>query len=177
MKKIAVIGSSGGHLFVLGGKDPAGLLDEIIRQAGAAQMEVSQAVFVAASKPLENPAPETPAALWVLQDGKPAVVFNGTLAEVNEQAKAPLAELAAGIRAGQVDGLVLVSADPQGADQEVLAAAAESKIPVAGTGGSSMAAARTLGANVISASGTTGTTNRTRAVGYISAFAGEWKLR
>ena len=51
------------------------------------------------------------------------------------------------------------------------------KIPVVGTGGTSTSNARALGANVISASGTTGTTNRSRAVGYISALAAEWKLK
>jgi hypothetical protein len=40
-----------------------------------------------------------------------------------------------------------------------------------------MSNARSLGANIISSSGTTGSTNRTRAVGYISAFASEWKTK
>ena len=49
MKKIAVLGSSGGHLFVLGGKDPQALLGEIVRQAEAAGFEISHIAFVAAS--------------------------------------------------------------------------------------------------------------------------------
>jgi len=54
MKKIAVIGSSGGHLFVLGGQDAQGLLDEIARQAGAAGFEVSHVAFVAASSSMDH---------------------------------------------------------------------------------------------------------------------------
>jgi hypothetical protein len=54
MKRIAVVGSSGGHLFVLGGSDPNALITEIIRQAGAAGIEVTKVVFVGASKPLES---------------------------------------------------------------------------------------------------------------------------
>ncbi len=49
MKKIAVIGSSGGHLFVLGGNNPQALLEEIINQAKAASIEVSHIAFIAAS--------------------------------------------------------------------------------------------------------------------------------
>ncbi len=177
MKRIAVVGSSGGHLYVLGGSDPNALISEIVRQAGAAGIEVSKVVFVGASKPLDRVSPETPAGLWVLQEGNPTAVYNGTLAEVNQAAVEPMNELAAAIRSGEVDGLVLVSADPRGANRPVLEAAVEAKIPVAGTGGTSMSDARAMGAHVISSSGTTGTTNRTRAVGFISAFASEWKMK
>ncbi len=177
MKRIAVVGSSGGHLFVLGGSDPNALLGEIIRQASAAGIEISKAVFVGATKPLDHVSPETPASLWVLDAGNPKAVFNGTLAETNEAVKEPINALAAAIRAGEIDGLILVSADPKGANRPVIEAAVAQKLPVAGTGGTSMSDARAMGARVISSSGTTGTTNRTRAVGFISAFAGEWKLK
>lgn len=177
MKKIAVIGSSGGHLYVLGGKDPQALVGEITRQAQAAGMEVSSIAFVAASGTLDHVTASTQAALWTQSAEGPREVFSGTLEDVNARAQAEMDSLAAAIRAGEVDGLVLVSADPKGLNRAALEAAAETKIPVAGTGGSSMAAARAMGANVISASGTTGSTNRTRAVGYISAFASEWKLK
>lgn len=177
MKRLAVLGSSGGHLFVLGGSDPNALLGEIVRQAGAAGIEVSQAVFIAATKPLDRAAPETPASVWVLEDGNPTSVFSGTLEEANKAAGDSVNAMAQAIQGGEIDGLILVSADPKGANKPVLDAAVAQKIPVAGTGGTSMSDARAVGARVISSSGTTGTTNRTRAVGYISAFAGEWKLR
>jgi len=46
-----------------------------------------------------------------------------------------------------------------------------------GTGGTSMAKAQSLGATVIAVSGTTGTTNRTRAIAGISALAKHWQLK
>lgn len=177
MKKIAIVGSSGGHLFVLGGRDPLALLDEVIKQANAATMTVSDIVFVAASTTLDKANLETPASLWQQTDEGLQEVFKGTLAEANEKAKEESLKLAEAIKKGEVDGLVLVSADPKDVNQSVIEAAAETKIPIAGTGGTSMAEARSLGGNVIAASGTTGSTNRTRAVGYISAFANEWKLK
>jgi hypothetical protein len=177
MKKIAIIGSSGGHLYVLGGKDPKSLLGEIIRQAEAAQIQVSHIAFVAASSSLDHITDSTNAALWVQTENGPQPRFEGSLKEANESAEAENQAIAEAIRKGEVDGLVMVSADPKGGNKVVIQAAADMNIPVAGTGGSSMAEARSQGANVIASSGTTGSTNRTRAVGYISAFAGEWKLK
>lgn len=177
MKRLAIVGSSGGHLYVLGGNNPRVLLDEITSQAEAANLEVSHIVFVAASTSLDHVSDETQAALWAQTKGGPEKTSEGLLSKVNDQAKAANKALAAAIRKGEVDGLVMVSADPKGINAEVIKAAAEMKIPVAGTGGTSMSDARSLGAKVISASGTTGSTNRTRAVGYISAFASEWKMK
>lgn len=177
MKKLAVVGSSGGHLYVLGGNNPRTLLEEITSQAKAANLEISHIVFVAANSSLDHVTEHTKGALWKQSSGGPTAAEEGSLSEVNKQAKAENKALAAAIRKGEVDGLIMVSADPKGINAEVIEAAAEKKIPVAGTGGSSMSTARALGANVISSSGTTGSTNRTRAVGYISAFASEWKMK
>jgi fructose-specific phosphotransferase system IIC component len=177
MKKIAVIGSSGGHLFVLGGNNPQVLLEEIIRQAESASIEVSQVVFVAASSSLDHITDQTKGTLWAQTPNGVIPSAEGKLNEINNEAVKANKNLAEAIRKGEIDGLVMVSADPKGINEEVLKAAAEKKIPVAGTGGSSMSNARSMGANVISSSGTTGSTNRTRAVGYISAFASEWKLK
>lgn len=177
MKRIALVGSSGGHLYVLGGKNPNDLLGEVVKQAEAAGIEVTKIAFVAATTSLDRATEQTPAALWVQSEGGPKEVFAGTLAEVNDRAKEESSAIAQSIRDGEIDGLILVSADPKGINRDVIEAAVEKKIPVVGTGGTAMADARSMGANVISFSGTTGTTNRTRAVGYISALASEWKLR
>jgi len=177
MKKLAVIGSSGGHLFVLGGNNPQVLLDEIVNQAKAANMEISDISFVAASTSLDHVTDKTSAALWEQSDSGPMPVFEGSLAEANEKAKEANQVLAEKIKNGEIDGIIMVSADPKETNSEVIKAAAEKGIPVAGTGGTSMSNARSMGANVVSSSGTTGSTNRTRAVGYISAFAVEWKTK
>ncbi len=177
MKRIAIIGSSGGHLFVLGGKDPKGLLDEIIRQATAAGIEVSHIAFVAATSSLDHITNQTTATVWTQTPEGPQPGIQLSLEEANKLAMTASDTIAEAVERGEVDGIVMVSGDPKNINQMVLKAAAEKKIPVVGTGGTSTSNARALGANVISASGTTGTTNRSRAVGYISALAAEWKLK
>lgn len=95
--------------------------------------------------------------------------FSGTLKEVNEYAKKTDGRLAELIDAEEVDGIMFVSADPEGANRQAMEAAARKQIPMAGTGGSGTAKIQNMGCNVISASGTTGTTNRTRAVAFATA--------
>jgi fructose-specific phosphotransferase system IIC component len=177
MKKIAVLGSSGGHLFVLGGKDPQALLGEIVRQAEAAGFEISHIAFVAASTSMDHVTDGTTATVWTQTAEGPKPSPEMSLDEANKMAEMESNKIAAAIRNGEVDGLILISADPKNINRDAIKAAAERKIPVVGTGGTSMAEARSMGANVISASGTTGTNNRSRAVGYISAFASEWKTK
>ncbi|MBI9042882.1 MAG: hypothetical protein JEZ06_00260 [Anaerolineaceae bacterium] len=177
MKKIAVIGSSGGHLFVLGGNKPEALLDEIVKQSEAASIEVAHIAFVAASTSLDKITDQTKGTVWGIENGALSSGNQIGIEAANEEAKKVSKKIAEEILNGNIDGLVMVSADPDGINKEVLEAASAKKIPVAGTGGTSMANARSFGANVISASGTTGSTNRTRAVGYISAFASEWDLK
>lgn len=177
MKKIAIVGSSGGNLYMQGGNDPQALLKEIFTQAGSAGMEVAFVEFIGASRSMDNIPQDAPARLFTLEGGSVTAGEQKPLNRVNEDAKAQDAQLARRIAAGEIDGIVMMSSDPNGINAASLAAAAAKKLPCVGTGGTSMAAAQKLGCNVISASGTTGTTNRTRAVAFISALAKEWKLK
>ncbi|MGI6382049.1 MAG: hypothetical protein ACOXZT_02345 [Tissierellaceae bacterium] len=70
-----------------------------------------------------------------------------------------------------------MSSDPKATNQHSIKAAVEKRIPIVGTGGSSTAHVQSMGGNVISASGTTGTTNRTRAVASIQALSKFWNLK
>ena len=99
------------------------------------------------------------------------MTFEGTLKEVNEKAVEVDGELAQKISAGEIDGRMFVSADPEGANAKAVEAAAKAGIPMAGTGGTGVALIQSKGCNVLSASGTTGTTNRTRAVAFTTALA------
>lgn len=74
------------------------------------------------------------------------------------------AQLAKKINDGEIDGVMFVSASPDVPTDQTMEACARAKIPMAGTGGSGVALTQNMGCNVLSASGTTGTTNRTRAV-------------
>lgn len=178
MKRIAIIGSSGGNLYMQGGNDPKALLREIFTQAGSAGIEVGFVEFIGASRTMDNIPADAPAKLYTLDDGGAVIAGEEKpLNAVNEDARQVDAVLADKIRAGQIDGIVLMSSDPKGINASSLAAAAEKKLPCVGTGGTSMGHCQKMGCNVISASGTTGTTNRTRAVAFISALAKEWKIK
>lgn len=175
-RRIAVIGSSGGNLRSHGGDDPAGLLRDVARQLGAAGLAVHDVQFVAAASSMDGISPTAPAQLWSW-DGGPVVLAEGPLAEIDEAARAHDARLAAAIADGEVDGLVLMSADPADTNARTVAAAAAAGLPAAGTGGTSIATAQRAGLRFVSVSGTTGTTSATRAVAYASGLARHWGLR
>ncbi|KAA9395639.1 PTS sugar transporter [Kocuria coralli] len=176
-RTIAVVGSSGGNLLSHGGNDPAKLIREVQQQLTAAGLALGEVQFVSASSSMDGVSQAVPAQLWSVEDGTPQVVATGTLGEINELARASDEHLAARVRAGEIDGLILVSADPGDTNARTIAAAADAGIPAAGTGGSSIAKAQQLGVNLVAASGTTGTTGTTRAVSYVSGLARHWKLR
>ncbi len=179
MKRIAVIGSSGGNLYNLGGKDPDKLVGEIAAQCNSAGMELGAVQFIAASESMDTAKETTSAVLygWNTEERRLAKRLEGTLKEVNEAAFELDADMAALIGSGQIDGLIVMSADPEGANGQAIRAAAEKSIPVVGTGGTSMALIGSKGAKVIAASGTTGTTNRTRAVSFITSLCKHWGMK
>jgi fructose-specific phosphotransferase system IIC component len=177
-KKVAIIGSSGGNLYYLGGKEPEKLLEELLLQIEAAGMECGSLQFIAAKASMDAIKNDTRAVLysWDESTKEPAIIAVGTIGEVNEAAALLDTEIAAKINNGEIDSLILMSADPNGANQLAVEAAANMKLPAAGTGGTSMAAIASKGVNVISTSGTTGTTNRTRAVSFLTALSKQFGL-
>lgn len=178
MKKLAIIGSSGGNLYNQGGNDPDGMMREIFAQADSAGIEVGYIQFIGTSGSMDGISMGAKARLYTLNGPKKLIVSEEkTLAEINEMSKESDKKLASMIREGEIDGIMLMSCDPKGVNKEAITAAAEKKIPIAGTGGTSMADTQVAGCRVIAASGTTGTTNRTRAISAISAFSKEWKIK
>ena len=177
MKKIAFIGSSGGNLFKQGGSDIQGMMKEILLQARAAEMELAAVQYILASASLDTASPDSPAKLYTWRDGNLYLEKEGTLSRINEAALAVDAQIAEQIRAGQIDGVMFVSAEPEKINHLAFAAAIEEGLPLAGTGASPVAKVQNMGGKVLSASGTTGTTNRTRAVAFTTAFAKEWGVR
>ncbi|OLS40850.1 PTS sugar transporter [Bacillus sp. MRMR6] len=177
-KKVAILGSSGGNLYYLGGKEPEKLLEELLLQIEAAGMECGSLQFIAAKASMDAIKKDTRAVLysWDESTKQPTISAIGTIGEVNEAAALLDAEIAVKINNGEIDSLILMSADPNGANQLAVEAAANMKLPAAGTGGTSMAAIASKGVNVISTSGTTGTTNRTRAVSFLTAFSKHFGL-
>ena len=177
MKKIAFIGSSGGNLFKQGGNDIQGMMKEILLQTRAAQMEVAAVQYILASSSLDTAGQDSPAKLYTWRDGELYLEKEGTLSQINDAALEVDARIAQMVREGQIDGVMFVSAEPDRINHLAFQAAIEAQLPLAGTGGSSVAKVQSMGGKVLSASGTTGTTNRTRAVAFTTAFAREWGIR
>ncbi|MBI9008499.1 MAG: PTS sugar transporter [Tenericutes bacterium] len=171
MKKIAIVGSSGGNLYSLGGKNPNKLLGEILTQADSAGVKVSNIVFIGATSSMDSIKSTTKASLYEIFNGNLVNSELVSLKEANELAKEADKKLSEDIMAGLVDGIVVMSADAKGVNSLSLEAAAAKKLPITGTGGTSMAYIQALGAKVISASGTTGTTNRTRAIAALTSLS------
>lgn len=178
MKTLAVIGSSGGNLFYQGGSDPKQMIGELNMQASGAKIKIGFIQYILASKTMDNISSDTKAQLISLGE-KDALITSAwsNLSEINQMAKKSDDHLAGMIMDGVIEGLILLSCDPEGVNKMALKAASVMNIPVVGTGGTSMAQVQALGCKVIATSGTTGTTNRTRAVTSISAFAKEWGLK
>jgi len=177
MKRIAIIGSSGGNLYNLGGKEPNKLLSEIIVQAKSAGMEIEDILFVGAEASMDNVKDTTKAALYFYQNDSIESTEKDGLSTINEEARKYDELLSAKILEGKVDGIVLMSADPKGINNSSIKAAVEKKIPITGTGGTSMANIQSMCGNVIAVSGTTGTTNRTRAISAITSLSKVFGLK
>ncbi len=176
-RRVTVLGSSGGNLRSHGGNDPELLIRDVARQVDAAGFLLASVQFVSTGTSMDGISEDAPAQLWLLTPQGFGITSTGTLAEINVQARRNDEILAAQVELGEIDGLILMSADPGDTNSRTLRAAARHRIPVAGTGGSSIAEAQQMGVNVVSASGTTGTTSTTRAVAYVSGLARAWNVR
>lgn len=176
-KQVAIIGSSGGNLYNQGGNNPRLMIKEILTQAQSAGIDISYIQFIGATSSMDNISKGTNAKLYTLENGEITESDEAPLNEINEMAKTSDKQLADKITNGEIDAMMLLSCDPKGVNNLAITAAAAKKIPLVGTGGTSIANTQSLGGRVISASGTTGTTNRTRAVAFVSALAKEWKLK
>lgn len=174
MKNLALIGSSGGNLYNLGGKDPKKLITEMQIQADAAGMELEDVIFIGANASMDNINKNTEAKLYSLSENEITSTSLDLLTNINERAIEKDRKLAERIRNDEISGVIFVSADPSNINKATLKAVAEKGLPVTGTGGTAMANIQSSGARVIAVSGTTGTTNRTRAISAISSFAKEF---
>ncbi|MFR4626625.1 MAG: hypothetical protein ACLT8Y_09165 [Dorea formicigenerans] len=129
-KKIAFIGSSGGNLYKQGGNNLPAMMKEICGQTKAADMEITFVQYVLASGSLDNVGPDSPATLYTWNGTEVQAVFQGTLTEVNVEAEKVDAKLAKKIDDGEIDGVMFVSASPDGANRQAMEACARTKIPM-----------------------------------------------
>lgn len=87
MKRLAVVGSSGGNLYTQGGNDPKKMMDEIFTQAGSAGIKISYIQFIGTNTTMDNISQDAKAGLWVLQDENARCISEDTLADINRQQK------------------------------------------------------------------------------------------
>ena len=81
------------------------------------------------------------------------------------------------IRAGEIDGVMFVSAEPDKINHQSFQAAIDTGLPLAGTGGSSVAKVQSMGGKVLSASGHHRYNKPDQSVAFTTAFAKEWNIR
>ncbi|MFT8362192.1 MAG: hypothetical protein ABF608_03365 [Sporolactobacillus sp.] len=178
MKKLALIGSSGGNFYRLGGNAPEEMLRTLLRTMAVADFEWQDALFVAADRSFDQKTnDDARASLYILEEGHLKHIGQGTIQDINQRAAQYDVEIAERIDAGDIDGLVAISSDPQGINKHAVAAAARKAIPIVGTGGTSMAAIQQAGGNVITISGTTGTSVETRSLSFLYAFRRFWHIQ
>ena len=128
-RRIAILGSSGGNLRSHGGSDPARLIADVARQLEAAGFVLEEVQFVSAATSMDNVSQSTPATLWGADDSGPHIIQEGPLSEINALARQNDERLAARVRDGEIDGLILMSHDPGDTNAQTVAAAAAAEIP------------------------------------------------
>lgn len=182
-KNAALIGSSGGGTATLGHTDPPSLLRIVHEQLQLCGGRLVVATFVAldGGKGMDGANEETEMAtaftVEVVQEDFNCIVRKkGTLKEVNLEIREKEDErIAREILDGYIDGLICISCHT-GLFKKTLTAAATKKIPVTGSGGTSLSQAVAEYGLKLSgnAGGSVATTSFSRAVSFAYALAGCW---
>jgi hypothetical protein len=193
-KRVVLIGSSGGgtatlghnnvsefvklisdHLNSFGGGDD----DDDNELAVTVNLDTVLCVSLDNGGGLDSVTGEEDATLLYIQDsGSKEVIFHNSLDQINKRMKKYDESVATDIQEGKVHGLITVSCDPS-ILPHTFQAAAKQKVPITGTGGTSLSMAtskyklRLIG----NAGGSVGTTPETKAISFASAFSEEWDLK
>jgi fructose-specific phosphotransferase system IIC component len=147
------------------------------KQLEGAELKTTRVQFVAAGQTMDGIKETASASLWTLEGESLVESEPGSLSEINKIAGEADRKLAEEIGRGEIDALVMISADPEKVNRLAVEAAVKAGIPATGTGGSSVSRAQARGLKVISVSGTTGTTNRTRAIASAVALSKHFKTK
>lgn len=190
---VALIGSSGGGAATLGHTEPTQLLQTINDELAKIQGDwcLTHALFVSlhGGRGLDSANPtESTATLHAIDCNETEdktnksgasvrVVQSDILAEVNKTCFQMDASIAEAILGGEVKGLICVSCDP-GIHSKTLEAASVMRIPVTGSGGTSLSIAVTrFDIQLVGNSGGSVATNSyTRAISFAHALATAWKM-
>ena len=184
-KRVVLIGSSGGGTATLGHNNTSDfvkLISDHLKNIGdeSSRVDLDTVLFVS----LDNGAgfdsvsgDENATLLFIRDGGSKEATYHDTLDRINEMVKEFEASTAIGVEKGNVHGLISVSCKPS-LFSRTLKAAAKRKVPVTGTGGSSLAMATTeFKLRLIGNSGgSVGTTPKTKAISFASALSKDWNL-
>jgi hypothetical protein len=172
-KKIAIIGSTGGNLYLQGGRLAKDLLDSVEKEAEKWGFIIGTILYLCADQSMDAIHSDSPVRLITRGIGSSGSIF-GELAKINRSIRRGSEEIGDAIKNGEIDALISISADPFAANRSLFEAAASLRIPIVASGASSVAWMRELGCNVIYASGTTGTSSEFRALNYMTALVRYW---
>ncbi|EGD83702.1 hypothetical protein PTSG_11457, partial [Salpingoeca rosetta] len=141
------------------------------------QQQAADALHAALLWELETDAKHPSSAATVpppLPSTNPTAVctYRGALAQANERARQADAALARHIAAGHIDAVITLSSDPLNVNSRTIKACIQARVPVVGTGGTSVSEITLAGARVIGMSGgSVATTPLTLAASNTSALA------
>jgi hypothetical protein len=184
-KRVVLIGSSGGGTATLGHNNTSDFVKLIADHLNCIGGEPSRVnLYTVLFVSLDNGAgfdsvsgEENATLLFVRDGGSKQATYHDTLDKINEMIKEFEASTAIDIEEGNVHGLISVSCKPS-LFSRTLQAAAKRKVPVTGTGGSSLAMATTeFKLRLVGNSGgSVGTTPETKAISFASALSKDWNL-
>ena len=192
MKRVALIGSSGGGTATLGHTCPVSFLRAIDAQLtlveGTARLVVALFVSLDGGKGMDNVSDENQFSARLFQlrlvnenEVRSEVVALGTLASVNEKcAEIQRQIIAKEIHEKRIDALICVSCHVELFTETLQAAAKRGgeQFPVTGSGGTSIARLGSLyGISLINPGGSVATTTVTKAVSYTHGLSKAWNRR
>ena len=172
-KRIAIIGSTGGNLYLQGGLLGKNLLNSIEREVERWGYNIRAVLYLCADRSMDVINDKSQVTL-ITKNLDISEGASGELSKINQLVASGCEEIGDAIKNGEIDALISISADPAGVNQSVYQFAKHAKIPIVASGASSVAWLRKLGCKVIYATGTTGTSSEFRSINYLTALARYW---
>jgi len=172
-KRIAIIGSTGGNLYLQGGGLGKNLLNSIDCEVQKWGYRTCAILYLCADSSMDTISQTSPVSLVsknldLMEDA------SGELSKINQLVIKGSNEIGTAIYNGEIDALISISAEPAGANRDIFLAAKSAEIPIVASGASSVAWIKKMGCKVIYATGTTGTSSEFRSINYLTALARYW---
>jgi hypothetical protein len=174
-KTIAIIGSTGGNLYLQGGLLGINLLNSIDGEVRKWGYDIGAVLYLCADRSMDT-INETTRVSLIAKNLDLREDASGELSKINRLVIKGSEEIGAAIDNGEIDALISISAEPAGANRNVFRAAKHAQIPIVASGASSVAWMKKMGCKVIYATGTTGTSGEFRCINYLTALARYWGI-